>query len=85
MLYINKFRTFCVKQRFKTRLHGANLSINSFIYMYLTISLHPNRFVNWANHHMAYTCLIVLDPEIPFTLPVMKGISGTDANYKVIK
>ena len=36
--------------------------------------------------HMAYTCLIVLDPEIPFTLPEMKGISGTDgANYKVIK
>ena len=35
---------------------------------------------------MAYTCLIVLDPEIPFTLPEMKGISGTDgANYKVIK
>ena len=35
---------------------------------------------------MAYTCLIVLDPEIPFTLPAMKGISGTDgANYKVIK
>ena len=32
---------------------------------------------------MAYTCLIVLDPEIPFTLPEMKGISGTDgANYK---
>ena len=36
--------------------------------------------------NMAYTCLIVLDPEIPFTLPEMKGISGTDgANYKVIK
>ena len=35
---------------------------------------------------MVYTCLIVLDPEIPFTLPEMKGISGTDgANYKVIK
>ena len=35
---------------------------------------------------MAYTCLIVLDPEIPFTLPEMRGISGTDgANYKVIK
>ena len=35
---------------------------------------------------MAYTCLIVLDPEMPFTLPEMKGISGTDgANYKVIK
>ena len=35
---------------------------------------------------MAYTCLIVLDPEIPFTLPEMKGISGPDgANYKVIK
>ena len=35
---------------------------------------------------MAYTCLIVLDPEIPFTLPEMKGISGTDgASYKVIK
>ena len=35
---------------------------------------------------MAYTCLIVLDPEIPFTLPQIKGISGTDgANYKVIK
>ena len=35
---------------------------------------------------MAYTCLIVLDPEIPFTLPEMKGISGTDgANYKAIK
>ena len=35
---------------------------------------------------MAYTCLIVLDPEIPFTLPEMKGTSGTDgANYKVIK
>ena len=33
---------------------------------------------------MAYTCLIVLDPEIPFTLPEMKGISHTDgANYKV--
>ena len=31
---------------------------------------------------MAYTCLIVLDPKIPFTLPEMKGISGTDgANY----
>ena len=28
----------------------------------------------------------VLDPEIPFTLPEMKGISGTDgANYKVIR
>ena len=37
-------------------------------------------------NYMAYTCLIVLDPEIPFTLPEMKGISGTDgANYKVIK
>ena len=37
-------------------------------------------------HIMAYTCLIVLDPEMPFTLPEMKGISGTDgANYKVIK
>ena len=36
--------------------------------------------------NMAYTCLIVLDPEITFTLPEMKGISGTDgANYKVIK
>ena len=36
--------------------------------------------------HMSYTCLIVLDPEIPFTLPEMKGISGTDgANYNVIK
>ena len=36
--------------------------------------------------YMAYTCLIGLDPEIPFTLPEMKGISGTDgANYKVIK
>ena len=35
---------------------------------------------------MAYTCLIVLDPEMPFTLLEMKGISGTDgANYKVIK
>ena len=35
---------------------------------------------------MAYTCLIVLDPEVPFTLPEMKGISGTHgANYKVIK
>ena len=35
---------------------------------------------------MACTCLIVLDPEIPFTLPQIKGISGTDgANYKVIK
>ena len=35
---------------------------------------------------MAYTCLIVLDPEIPFTLPETKVISGTDgANYKVIK
>ena len=35
---------------------------------------------------MAYTCLIVLDPEIPFTLPETKGISGTDgANYKVIR
>ena len=35
---------------------------------------------------MAYTCLIVLDPEIPFTLPEMKGNSGTDgANYKIIK
>ena len=32
------------------------------------------------------TRLIVLDPEMPFTLPEMKGISGTDgANYKVIK
>ena len=32
--------------------------------------------------HMAYTCLIVLDPEIPFYLPEMKGKSGTDgANY----
>ena len=35
---------------------------------------------------MAYTCLIVLDPEIPFTLPEMKGISGIDCgNYKLIK
>ena len=35
---------------------------------------------------MAFTCLIVLDPEMPFTLPEMKGISGTDgANYSVIK
>ena len=35
---------------------------------------------------MAYTCLIVLDPKVPFTLPEMKGISGTDgAYYKVIK
>ena len=35
---------------------------------------------------MANTCLIVLDPEMPFTLPEMKGISGTDGeNYKVIK
>ena len=35
---------------------------------------------------MPYTCLIILDPEIPFTLPEMKGISGTDgANYLVIK
>ena len=35
---------------------------------------------------MVYTCLIVLDPEKPFTLPEMKGISGTDgAKYKVIK
>ena len=46
------------------------------------------RVIVW--HHlvclMAYTCLIVLDPEIPFTLPEIKGISGTDgANYKVIK
>ena len=41
---------------------------------------------NKGADHMAYTCLIVLDPEIPFTLPEMKGISGTDgANYKVIK
>ena len=32
------------------------------------------------------TRLIVLDPEIPFTVPEMKGISGTvGANYKVIK
>ena len=36
--------------------------------------------------HMANTCLIVLDPEKPFTRPEIKGISGTDgANYKVIK
>ena len=35
---------------------------------------------------MPYTCLIVLDPEIPFTLPEIKGNSGTDgANYRVIK
>ena len=35
---------------------------------------------------MAYTCLIVLGPEISFTLPEIKGISGTDgAIYKVIK
>ena len=31
--------------------------------------------------NMAYTCLIVLDPEIPFTLPEIKGISGTDSAY----
>ena len=32
------------------------------------------------------TRLIVLDPEIPFILPQMKGNSGTDgANYRVIK
>ena len=30
---------------------------------------------------MAYTCLIVLDPEIPFTLPEMKGISGTNGAH----
>ena len=30
---------------------------------------------------MAYTCLIVLDPEMPFTLPEMKGISGTDGAH----
>ena len=35
---------------------------------------------------IAYTPLIVLDPEIPFTLPEMKGISGTDgAHNRVIK
>ena len=37
-------------------------------------------------NNMAYTCLNVLDSEIPFTPPEMKGVSGTDgANYKAIK
>ena len=44
-----------------------------------------NRVFEHGDQHvlaLAYTCLIVLDPEIPFTLPEMKGISGTDgANY----
>ena len=41
-----------------------------------------SKFFSTENFHMPYTCLIVLDPEIPFTLPEMKGISGTDgANY----
>ena len=35
---------------------------------------------------IAYTPLIVLDPELPSTLPEMKGIMGTDgASYMVIK
>ena len=35
---------------------------------------------------IGYTPLIVLDPELPFTLPEMKVFSGTDgANYMVIK
>ena len=53
--------------------------------------LHGHGFIMYlsketANIIMPYTCLIVFDPEIPFTLPEMKGNSGTDgANYRVIK
>ena len=36
--------------------------------------------------YIAYTSLIVFDPEIPFTLPEMIGISGSDgAHYRVMK
>ena len=37
--------------------------------------------MHWQPMFMAYTCLIVLDPEIPFTLPEIKGISGTDGAH----
>ena len=51
-----------------------------------TCGFREDLFLFFYSHCMACTRLIVLDPEIPFTLPQIKGISGTDgANYKVIK
>ena len=67
------------------KAHSALFSLFSTIseHIFLFLSAGPH---SEQNDTMAYTCLIVLDPEIPFTLPEMKGISGTDgANYEVIK